>query len=233
MIKQMWINFKKRDKKLKTFSLVLRLWDWLGTLIASPQLQIYRIHPEKKKAETANDHVCPRFSSCSFSCRQTPVRLAAIRFPGRSLTGQAPPRPPLPPFAVRLTRTGSWQAAGRSWTQRWGCTALLTPRQPPPARTTPTIFPTAPTRLQSTPLWWAHFSLISCSHGGEVGKLSPWSITGVLFINLPHIANTSVSASRLIQSHLLLFKTTKIMSYRRTIFIIKSPPPILSCAKNI
>lgn len=109
---------------------------------------------------TVNDHVYPRFSLCSFSCRQTPVRLAAIRFPGRSLTGQAAPRPPqpppLPPSVARPTRTGSWRAAGRSWTQRWGCTALPTLQRPQPARTTPTTSPTAPTHPLSTPLWWAH-----------------------------------------------------------------------------
>lgn len=122
-------------------------------------------------AETANDHVCPRFSSCSFSCRQTPVRLAAIRFPGRFLTGRALPRPPQqppppPPSAVPRTRTGSWRAAGRSWTQRLGCTALPTPLRPPPARITPITSPTAQIHPLSTPLWWAHFTLISWQVGG-------------------------------------------------------------------
>lgn len=106
------------------------------------------------------DRLCPRFSSCSFSCRQTPVPLAAIRFPGRSLTGQAALRPPLPPpplpppSTARPTKTGSWRAAARSWTQRWGCTALRTPQRPPPAKITPTTSPTAPTHPLSTPLWW-------------------------------------------------------------------------------
>lgn len=100
--------------------------------------------------------IYPRFSSCSFSCRQTPVRLAAIRFPGRSLTGQAALRPPqLPPLsAAPPTRTGSWPAVGRSWTQLWGCTALHTRLRQQPARTTPATFPTAPTHPPSTPLWW-------------------------------------------------------------------------------
>lgn len=124
------------------------------------------------RAEKANDHVCPRFSSCSFSCRQTPVRLAAIRFPGRFLTGQALPRPPQqpppppPPSAVPLTRIGSWRAAGRSWTQRLGCTALPTPLRPPPARITPITSPTAQIHPLSTPLWWAHFNLFSWQVGG-------------------------------------------------------------------
>lgn len=150
--------------------------------------------------ETASDHVYPQFSSCSFSCRQTPVRLAAIRFPGRSLTGQAAPRlplpPPLPPFAARPTRTGSWQAAGRSWTQRWGCTALPTPQRPQPARTTPTTSPTAPTHPLSTPLWWAHL-MRKRGRGGSQADRS------ARFINLSHTANISVSISLLIQRQLL------------------------------
>lgn len=156
------------------------------------------------RAETANDHVYPRFSSCSFSCRQTPVRLAAIRFPGRSLTGQAAPRPPplpplLPPSAARPMRTGSWRATGRSWTQHWGCTALHTPQRLPPARTTPTTSPTAPTHPLSTPLWWA--SALSDPQRGEGG--SGWSINWVLFINLFYTASVSVSTCHLIQHPVL------------------------------
>lgn len=108
-----------------------------------------------------SDHVCPRFSSRSFS----PLRLAAIRFPGRCLTGRAAPRaqqqpqpqqpPPPPPSAARPTTTGSWRAAARSSTLRWGCTAPRTPPRPLPATTTPTTSPTAPSRRPSTPLWWA------------------------------------------------------------------------------
>lgn len=148
------------------------------------------------RAETANDHVCPRFSSCSFSCRQTPVRLAAIRFPGRFLTGQAPPRPPQPPqpppSAVPLTIIGSWRATGRSWTQRLGCTALPTPLRPPPARITPITSPTAQIHPLSTPLWWAHFTLISW----QGGSFHPDRSRGFFLISLFHSANMSVSTSR-------------------------------------
>lgn len=148
------------------------------------------------RAETANDHVCPRFSSCSFSCRQTPVRLAAIRFPGRFLTGQAPPRPPQPPqpppSAVPLTIIGSWRATGRSWTQRLGCTALPTPLRPPPARITPITSPTAQIHPLSTPLWWAHFTLISWQRG----SFHPDRSRGFFLISLFHSANLSVSTSR-------------------------------------
>lgn len=121
--------------------------------------------------------IYPRFSSCSFSCRQIPVRLAAIRFPGRSLTGQAALRPqqlpPPPRSAAPPTRTGSWRAAGRSLTQRWGCTAPPTPLRPQPARTTPTTFPTAPTHPLSTPLWWASQTRTSKGRDeGAQGSLS-------------------------------------------------------------
>lgn len=206
----MWTNTKKKETSSHFFARfkISGPNTRLSNLTPMPFLQRFTesnfrvITYIQIRAETANDHVYPRFSSCSFSCRQTPVRLAAIRFPGRSLTGQAPPRaplppPPPPPSAARLTRTGSWRAAGRSWTQRWGCTALPTPPRPPPARTTPTTSPTAPTHPLSTPLWWAHFSLIWCSNGGEGG--SGWSINRVLFINLSHNANMSALTSRLIQ----------------------------------
>lgn len=155
-----FLRYRNLCDRIKTFEIFRKC--------KTRQLESYHI---QMRAETANDHVCPRFSSCSFSCRQTPVRLAAIRFPGRFLTGQAPPRPPQPPpppppSAVPLTRIDSWRAAGRSWTQRWGCTALPTLLRPPPARITPITSPTAQIHPLSTPLWWAHFTLISWQGGG-------------------------------------------------------------------
>lgn len=153
--------------------------------ISSELSQIYTSEPNPLMTI-----IYPRLSSCSFSCRQTPVRLAAIRFPGRYLTGQAalrPPQPqPPPPSAAPPTRTGSWRAAGRSWTQRWGCTALLTPLRPQPARTTPTTSPTAPTHPLSTPLWWASQARKSGLRGGGLRELR-WSIRRL--INLSHTAN--------------------------------------------
>lgn len=99
-------------------------------------------------------HVYPQFSSCSSSCRQTPVRHAAIRFPDRWRKDRARLRPQ-PPSAVPPMRTGCWRARGQSSTPRSGCTALLTQqRRRQPGRTTPTTFRTAPTPLPSTPAWY-------------------------------------------------------------------------------
>ena len=112
-------------------------------------------------------------SSCSFSCRQTPVRLAAIRFPGQALTARVAPRPQPPSAAPRPTRTVCWRAPGRSSAPRSACTAPLTRLRLPPARTMPTTSPTAPSRPPSTPRWWVHIHLLvlSMRAGGWLGGI--------------------------------------------------------------
>lgn len=85
-----------------------------------------------------------------------------------------------------------------------------------------------------------HRPVCNLLHSGGLTSASSHALTGggwEAFTLIDHggfVHQFTVSASRLIQSHLLPFKTTKIMSYRRTIFIMKCPPPnFVLCKKYL